>query len=181
MPRGNAADMSLEGLTPEYLEKRAALPVCVVCERPMRPAGKKAEDWPATVAYATTEQCKTCYNRKYSKPLSVHESLKAIKPAKVVKTRRRGVEYDVLKLDLSRPVVASRWSEEERSAALQIVETGSRTEELAVASVGSGVRRAAHSAAVSEIGHVMEMLGLFEAEKSTPYANLQDPKSDRFV
>lgn len=181
MPRGNAADMSLEGLTPEYLEKRAELSVCVVCERPMRPAGKKAEDWPATVAYATTEQCKTCYNRKYTKPLSVHESLKAIKPAKVAKTRRRGVEYDVLKLDLSRTVVASRWSEEERSAALQIAETGSRIGEGWIAAVGKGARAAVHRETVAEIGVVMEMLGLFEAEKSTPYANLQDPKSDRFV
>lgn len=181
MPRGNSADMSLEGLTPEYLAKRAELPVCVVCERPMRPAGKRAEEWPATVSYATAEQCKTCYNRKYSKPLSVHESLKSIKPAKVAKTRRRGVEYDVLKLDLSRPVVASRWSEEERSAALQIVETGLRTEDLGIAALGKSARVSVHREAVAEIGAVMEMLGLFEAEKATPYSNLQDPKSDRFV
>lgn len=160
---GVPKDVSTEGLDPEYLAKHEELPECVVCLRKMRPAGSKASDWPATVAYATTEQCKTCYNRKYTKPLSVHESLKALKPAKVVKTRRRGVEYDALKLDLPRADVAARWSDEERSAALQVVETGSR------------------SAGLSEIGHVLDMLGLFEAEKPPVYNNLQDPKSDRFV
>lgn len=39
---GVPVNMSTEGLPEDYLAERAKLPVCVVCERPMRPAGTMA-------------------------------------------------------------------------------------------------------------------------------------------
>lgn len=153
---GISVNMSTSGLSEEYLAERAKLPECVVCERPMRPAGEKAADWPATVAYATTEQCKTCYNRKYVKSMSVAD---ALKPVKHVKTRVRGVETTVPRLDLSRQQVAERWSPEERSAALLVCEL-------------------ADSAA--EAAEVMELLGLFDIDKAMGYGQAHDPKGAKF-
>lgn len=158
---GNSRDMSTEGLSPEYMARRADLPICVVCERPMRPAHEKLVDWPATVAYATTEQCKSCYNRKYVKPLSAADVLRP--PKKLSKARRRGEQVSVVRLDLPRAEVAERWTEQERSAALQVCEMALRGEPSVL-----GERR--------EAGDLMEMLGLFELDRAAGYG---DPEEQR--
>lgn len=154
---GVPVNMSTEGLSEEYLAERAKLPVCVVCERPMRPAGTKATAWPATVSYATTDQCKSCYNRKYSQSLSVAE---ALKPVKRVKTRVRGVLKTAPQIDLTRRQVAERWSEEERSAALLVC----------------GLAESAEQAS-----EILELLGLFDSEKPVAYGDAPDLKGAKFA
>ena len=162
---GNTMDMNTSGLSEEYLAKRAALPVCVVCERPMRPVGEKAEDWPATVAYATTEQCKSCYNRKYTKALSAADVLKPVRQAKV---RYRGMETTRPVRDLPRAEVASHWTAEERAAALQVCE-------MALHGTPTVLGEA------REAGDIMEMLGLFDIEKSGGYGLSDGLKGEKFA
>jgi len=153
---GKEVDMSTEGLDPVYLAARAALSQCVVCLRPMRPASSKAADWPATVAYGTASQCKTCYNRSYKKSLSVA----GVAKVEGKKTRYRGVEKVVPHVVLPRKAVAESWSAEERSAALMVCEV-------------------AGSASVA--GEILEMLGLFEVDRREvidgSIGNFRSPRS----
>ncbi len=92
----------VSGQSPEYIARWSLLPLCAVYLRRVRPAGTPAAVWPATVAYATAEQCKSCYNRQYGKPMSVAASLKATsgRGVKVTKSRVRGKLVESTKVSL---------------------------------------------------------------------------------
>ena len=170
MPAKNTRSMSLEGLSEEYLAKRAELPLCVRCERPMRPAGQRTAEWPATVAYATTDQCKSCYNRKYV--VSAAAALKqtdGVKGVKLVKARVRGMETTVPRLDLPKQEIAANWTAEERSAVLQICNM----------TVTADIPFADN---VPTATHLLDMLGLLDAEKMSAYGLTDGPKGvSRFI
>ena len=156
MADGRMVDMSLDGLSPEYLARRAELDVCQVCERPMRPPRSKVEDWPATVAYGTSTQCPTCYHRTYRKG----QSAAATPGVEGKKVRHRGEERIVPILVQPRAQVAEGWSAEERSAALMVCEVAE---------------------SVEVAGEVLEMLGLFQVDRRDAIdgsiGNFRSPRS----
>ena len=148
---GRENSMSTVGLSEEYLARRAELPVCVVCERPMRPAKSREGDWPATVAFATTDQCKTCYNRKYLKAQSANATVRV----EGRKARRNGQLVEKKVLVFPRAEVAKRWSAEARSAALVVCGNSANAEEAA---------------------ETLSMLGLFDTDPVAGYGYSYAPK-----
>lgn len=157
--------MSLEGLDEEYLARRAELPECVVCERPMRPAQTKAADWPATMAYGTASQCKTCYNRVYNnkKALSAYQASRV----KTVKVRQgRGQGYvKVPSIVLPKPEVATRWTDEQKAAASVL--TG--------AAIRADIPYADNA---KELEHVLDMLGFWETDVRSGSGTLPNFRAD---
>jgi hypothetical protein len=161
---GKKVDTTLpEDASPEYIAQWSTLVRCTLCDRPMRPAFTKASEWPATVAYGAGTRCKSCYNRAY---LDGKRGGAAAQSVKAVKARVRGAEVTRLVPTRPRAEVAATWSEEERAAAVQVCSL-------------AGYRHPVPAEAIVEAGEIMEMLGLFDTERSAFAASglptFQDP------
>jgi hypothetical protein len=161
---GKKVDTTLpDNVTDEYAAQWSTLALCSLCDRPMRPAFTKASDWPATVAYGAGTRCKSCYNRAY---LDGKKGSAAAQSVKAVKARVRGAETVRLVPVRPRSEVAATWSEEERNAALQVCGL-------------AGYRNPIPEEALLEASEILEMLGLFDTERSaysqTGLPTFQDP------
>lgn len=144
-----------EGASDAYIAQWSVLPRCNTCERPIRPVGTKAREWPSTMAYGTSSQCKSCYNQQFNRPMTAATANKMGMEVKKVKRRssnRDGVK-EVLVAVKPRQAVAEGWSPERRSAALLVCDV------------------AGNAADASEL---MEILGFFEPELSEVEARLVD-------
>lgn len=133
----------LDDMDPAYLKRYGELALCAVCDRPMRPPGDSAAEWPGTVPFATEDLCKGCYRVAYADGnMSAHKALAQKEGVKqVIRKGPRGAVYNRYEKVLPRAVVAKSWSEEQRAAALQVC---------------GRVGNAAESA------EILEMLGLFD-------------------
>ncbi|WIC90150.1 hypothetical protein SEA_TEDRO_83 [Microbacterium phage Tedro] len=122
------------------------LPKCPDCGRPMRPHGSDPAKFPATVQKAGGGYCSTHYASRRAKGSLPGDRKVDYPPATGSEMQR----------------MAATWSEEERSAAVLVADVSLRM-----------VGECSAKAATTEI---LEMLGLFDADRNSYAYDLNDPK-----
>ena len=145
-----------------YLESWEKLNHCLTCDRPMRPASTRVQDWPATVSRATATMCQTCRTRKaYQTNVSSNMSIaEALRDPVITKRSGTGKMPSRMPAQRTRAEIAKGWGELEHAVAWQVV---------------------THVPNVPEARELMDMLGLFDesqmAWEVAPSDFLANPKS----